>query len=352
MRRRRLVGSDESGENFWPSFADLTSTIALILFVLVLLAYLQNLISGKNLERARTELEQTLARLQASQQQVSEAQAHLAGLQGQIEAGRAAIRLSRQRLEQQAQVIADSSRELREVRARVQGIGLLRLTVLEKVKASLEEQLGGQVSAPVARIADNGNIVLDESLLFEYNSHTIKDEGRPFLDSLGAAFENVLADPQVRENIDVVLIQGHTDERGSSRYNRELSARRANAVLDYLFEARTALEGQYGRFFASSAYSEFRPLSNATTEEAYRQNRRIEISVVLKDSGVREVIDDYLGNIDPSLAETGPDTDSVPANGDSSRPRPTGGAAPDRSAPPERSRTPSRNEPRAPAGSP
>lgn len=310
MRRRRLLDTDESSENFWPSFADLTSTIALILFVLVLLAYLQNLISGKNLERARTELEQTLARLQASQQQVSEAQTQLSGLQSQIEAGRAALSLSRQRLEQQAQVIADSSRELREVQARVQGIGLLRLTVLQKVKVSLEEQLGGGrgSNAPVARIADNGNIVLDESLLFEYNSHTIKQEGRPFLDSLAAAFENVLADSAVRENIDVVLIQGHTDERGSSRYNRDLSAKRANAVLDYLFETRATLEERYGRFFASSAYSEFRPLNEAKTEEAYQQNRRIEISVVLKDSGVREVIDDYLRNIDPALGESGDDT--------------------------------------------
>ena len=53
MRRRRggfLDQSVEGGEeNFWPSFADLTSTVALILFVMVLLAYIQNLFGAKQL---------------------------------------------------------------------------------------------------------------------------------------------------------------------------------------------------------------------------------------------------------------------------------------------------------------
>ncbi len=113
-------------------------------------------------------------------------------------------------------------------------------------------------------------------------------------------------------------------------------------MLDYLFEARAALEQRYGRFFASSAYSEFRPLTNEATEEAYRQNRRIEISVVLKDSGVREVIDDYLGGIDPSLAETEPG--SAPAD-------PSGPAAPGRPPRTDRPHPSPGDEPTAPAHS-
>lgn len=300
--RRRQLLNDETPENFWPSFADLTSTIALILFVLVLLAYIQNLVSGKNLERARTQLEQTLAQLQASQVEITDAERRLKALAAEIESGQTALALSRARIEQQAEVISASSRELKEVRTKVRGIGVLRLTVLEKVKASLEAQLDKGTGGSVASIAENGNIVLDESLLFEYNSHTIKADGRAFLQSLATAFANVLSDPEVRQNIDVVLIQGHADERGSAAYNRELSARRANAVLNYMFEANEKLEAEFGRYFASSAYSKFRPVSSERSEEAYRQNRRIEISLVLKDAGVREVIDEYLRNIDPTFA--------------------------------------------------
>jgi chemotaxis protein MotB len=114
----------------------------------------------------------------------------------------------------------------------------------------------------------------------------------------------VLADPSVRENIDVILVQGHTDERGSVTYNRELSAKRANAVLDHMFTANPTLEGSYGSYFASSAYSEFRPLRSEKNEQAYEQNRRIEVSVVLRDASVRGLIDEYMRGVDPAPSPT------------------------------------------------
>lgn len=300
-RRRMLLGDDEA-ENFWPSFTDLTSTIALILFVLVLLAYIQNLISGKNLAVVKSELTRTMQRLAGSQQQITSAQKRLRLLAAEIEAGQAQLKLSEQRVEQQQEVIAQSNDELSSLRARLQGIAVLRLDVLQKVKSALEAQLqarGG--SAPLVSVAENGNIVIDESLVFEYDSATIKRDGKPFLDTLASAFANALADPSVRENIDVVLVQGHTDERGSVAYNRDLSAKRANAVLNYMFDANRSLEQTYGSYFASSAYSEFRPIDTAANDAAHRRNRRIEISVVLKDANVRSVIDEYMRNVDPAL---------------------------------------------------
>jgi chemotaxis protein MotB len=301
--RQRLMLSDEDTENFWPSFTDLISTIAMILFVLVLLAYIQNLISGKNLERVRTELNQSLSRLRGAQQELKTADQKLRLLAAEIKAGQTQLELSQSKLGEQQTVIADATRELTEVRSRVQGIAVLRLDVLKKVKQSIDAQLSahGPNGGPLARIAENGNIVIDESLVFEFNSHTIKQDGRRFLDMLAKAFANVLADPAVRQNIDVVLVQGHTDERGSIAYNRELSAKRADAVLNYMFEANKTLEQSYGSYFASSAYSEFRPLNLASNEAAYQQNRRIEISVVLKDAGIRDLIDQYMRNINPAL---------------------------------------------------
>jgi chemotaxis protein MotB len=301
--RRRLLLSEEDSENFWPSFTDLVSTVALILFVLVLLAYIQNLISGKNLEHVQADLRRTLERLRGSQQQITSSEKKLRLLAAEIEAGQARLKLSEERVQQQQEVIADSNLELDALRARLQGIAVLRLDVLKKVKQSLESQLSTAASgsAPLVSIAENGNIVIDESLVFEYDSHTIKRDGKAFLDTLAVAFANVLADANVRENIDVVLVQGHSDERGSVSYNRELSGKRANAVLNYMFEAHRSLEQSYGSYFASSAYSEFRPVSSDKSEAAHRQNRRIEISLVLKDASVRSVIDEYMRQLDPAL---------------------------------------------------
>ena len=96
------------------------------------------------------------------------------------------------------------------------------------------------------------------------------------------------------------LIQGHTDERGSASFNSDLSAKRATAVLNYLFDADKTLSDSYGSYFAASAYSKFRPLNPDKNEAAYQQNRRIEIAVIPKDDNVRKVIDDYMRQIAPA----------------------------------------------------
>jgi len=298
MRRgRRPPLIDDSAENFWPSFADLTSTVTLIFFVLMLLAYMQNLIAGRNLEAATR-------RLAESRRQIGDAEGRLRVLEGQLRATTAEIEAGQTRLRASEDRVDAGNRELASVRARLQGIAVLRVDVLNKVKSSLEGELGGGrtsggagAATPRVAVADNGNILINESLVFEYNSYTIKPEGKRLLANLAQAFARVPADPAVRENVDVILVQGHTDERGTTTYNRDLSAKRANAVLNHMFETDRALEQSYGAYFASSAYSEFRPLNPAKTEAAYEQNRRIEISVVLKDASVRGVIDEYMRTV-------------------------------------------------------
>ena len=55
MRRRSKVSTDaasgkiDNEQNFWPSYADMMSSFALILFFLMLLAYLSNIQTGNNL---------------------------------------------------------------------------------------------------------------------------------------------------------------------------------------------------------------------------------------------------------------------------------------------------------------
>jgi chemotaxis protein MotB len=301
--RRRLLMPEESSENFWPSFTDLTSTIALILFVLVLLAYLQNLISGQHLERLRAEQHATSLKLEASREKIRSAEERLNALSAAIRTGQAQLALSEAKVQEQQDVIASSNQELETLKAQLQGMAFLRMEVLDKVKASLESQLEAAPgdTSPSVGLAENGNIVINESLVFESNSHTIKAAGKPLLDTLSQAFSRVLADRDVSENIDVILVQGHTDERGTVPYNRDLSAKRANAVLNYMFEANPALETAYGSYFASSAYSEFRPVTDSKSEAAYEKNRRIEISVVLKDTRMRTLIDEYMRGLDPML---------------------------------------------------
>jgi chemotaxis protein MotB len=278
--RRRLLSDFEGTREIWPAFTDVMSTMALIMFVLVLLAYVRNLIAEK--------------RLEASRQQISLAERQLRMVQADVQAGRAQLAVSEAKLGEQQALVVESNRQLGNLRAQLTNIAVLRVSVLNKLKAAIEAQLGRTGDAQVATIGDNGDIAVNESLVFEYNSYAIKKQAKPVLDSLARALGNLLADEEVRANIDTVVIQGHADERGSASFNWELSAKRATAVLEYLFQSNKTLADTYGSFFSASAYSKFRPVNPEKSEAAYQQNRRIEISVVPKDAQLRKMVDAYI----------------------------------------------------------
>ena len=65
-------------QGFWPSYADMMSAVALILFFLMLLSYVQNLITGNNLRNTEDLLATTKAQVQEALEEYRKAQADLA----------------------------------------------------------------------------------------------------------------------------------------------------------------------------------------------------------------------------------------------------------------------------------
>ena len=76
----------------------------------------------------------------------------------------------------------------------------------------------------------NGTITIDASVLFDVNSFTIKKDGQQVIDKFVKALENVLKVQEVRDYIDSINIQGHTDSDGAYEHNVELSENRAKSV--------------------------------------------------------------------------------------------------------------------------
>ncbi|HOR85964.1 MAG TPA: OmpA family protein [Bacillota bacterium] len=286
--RRKYFGEGAAAQDFWPSFTDVMSTLALILFFLMLLAYVQNIIYGNNLENARQQLE--IARAD-----ISSAERELRFIRLEIDKTRTALALSEQEIENQKAIIALSNEELQSLRVRLQSIAFLRLDILQKVKESVEKELGkyNEKGQELVTIGDNANIIINESMVFAFNSYKLRPEAKELLTQLSKAFERVLENPETRENIDAISIEGHTDSLGNSDYNRELSARRATEVVNYMFSVNPNLEAKYGKYFAANGFSKFRPINTGSDEESRAANRRIEISIIIKDSNIQKVIEKY-----------------------------------------------------------
>ena len=73
----------------------------------------------------------------------------------------------------------------------------------------------------------------------------------------------------LRETDVTVLVEGHTDERGTVEYNLALGEKRAKAVKEYLVSL-----GVSATKLQVTSYGESRPFALGSSESAWAQNRR------------------------------------------------------------------------------
>ena len=78
-----------------------------------------------------------------------------------------------------------------------------------------------------------GRITLDNSILFDYDSYRLSDDGKAYLDRFLRAYARALLDGEHADDVKAVEFDGHTDTDGSHEYNQKLSENRAGAVLEY-----------------------------------------------------------------------------------------------------------------------
>jgi len=117
---------------------------------------------------------------------------------------------------------------------------------------------------------DRGRVVVTDTSIeildmvyFEYDKAIIKKESYPILDAVAATLNGNPA-------IQLVEVQGHTDERGDDAYNLDLSDRRAHSVRDYLIS-----KGVDEKRLTAQGYGETQPLDRGHNEAAWAKNRRV-----------------------------------------------------------------------------
>jgi OmpA-OmpF porin, OOP family len=117
---------------------------------------------------------------------------------------------------------------------------------------------------------DRGRVVVTDTSIeildmvyFEYDKAIIKKESYPILDAVAATLNGNPA-------IQLVEVQGHTDERGDDAYNLDLSDRRAHSVRDYLIG-----KGVDEKRLTAQGYGETQPLDRNHNEAAWAKNRRV-----------------------------------------------------------------------------
>ena len=110
---------------------------------------------------------------------------------------------------------------------------------------------------PVAEFAANPNL---KDINFDFDKYDIRPGDAKILDANAT---------WLKSNNNLVLIEGHCDERGTNEYNLALGERRAKAAMNYLVSQGV----QAGRITIIS-YGEERPLCTEHNEACWAKNRR------------------------------------------------------------------------------
>jgi peptidoglycan-associated lipoprotein len=130
--------------------------------------------------------------------------------------------------------------------------------------ASSQGMNSGQVGSNSMGMRDGqqDGIPQVRTIYFDYDRDTIRSEFEPVM---AAHAQYLRSHPNAN-----VILQGHTDERGTREYNLALGERRANAVQRFLM-----VQGVSPSQLEVVSYGEERPAVRGSSEDSYAQNRRV-----------------------------------------------------------------------------
>ncbi|MFD1704250.1 peptidoglycan -binding protein [Methylopila henanensis] len=325
--------------DYWPGFVDALSTLLLvIIFLLTVFMVAQFLlgreVSGKDtalqrlnaqiaeltellalerstgraskdeaaslmasLQAAESERDRLRAEAQSGASRADAAGGQVAELQGSLERERDLSARARSQVELLNQQISALRRQIaaledalnasenrdRESQAKIADLGSrLNVALAQRVQelARYRSDFFGRLRQILADRPDvrvvGDRFVFQSEVLFDVGQAQLNDAAKPELDKLASALNELNRD--IPGDINWVMrVDGHTDirpTRGAYPSNWLLSSARAIAVVEYLVS-----KGVPPQRLLAAGFGEFQPLDTATTEDAYRRNRRIELKL-------------------------------------------------------------------------
>ncbi len=151
---------------------------------------------------------------------------------------------------------------------------------MDKQAKKIEEEVE---DVKVVRMEEGIDVTFDSGILFGFDKSDLNPNAKDNIAKLGRILNEY---PDTR-----LTIQGHTDDKGDDNYNRQLSAKRADAVRDYLIA-----NGVQGGRLNTAAFGEASPIASNDTEAGRAQNRRVEVVIVANNELKRKAEKGELDN--------------------------------------------------------
>ena len=138
---------------------------------------------------------------------------------------------------------------------------------MDKQAEEIKDQVAG---AKVERVEEGIVVEFSNAVLFGFDQSTLNTQAQGTLNDLITVL-NKYPDTNLE-------IQGHTDSKGTEKYNQGLSERRSTAVSNFL-----ASHNVLSSRLKSVGFGELYPKYTNDTEEGRAQNRRVEFLITANE---------------------------------------------------------------------
>jgi len=177
--------------------------------------------------------------------------------------------------------------KLQEQKAKIKSLTGIKI----KVIAELKESLGKHVQID----ANSGTLRLASNILFDKGSAKLKKGSKKelkkvFINYIGALTSN----KNIKNHLDRIVIEGHSDSDGGYLFNLGLSQKRAYAVMNYLLTLEFTKKNHIKPLLVASGRSYLDPIYKKDGKEDKDASRRIEIKFRLKNDDAMNEIEKIL----------------------------------------------------------
>ncbi len=137
------------------------------------------------------------------------------------------------------------------------------------------EEIAKIPGAEVKRVGEGINVTFEEGVLFGYDRSDLSADATKKLGDLSGIL-NKYPDTYV-------LIEGHTDSKGSDDYNMSLSKRRSESVANYLRNNNVK-----SNRIRTAAYGETQPKFANDSDANMAKNRRVEFAIYANEKMIKD----------------------------------------------------------------
>jgi chemotaxis protein MotB len=181
--------------------------------------------------------------------------------------------------------------ELNITKVKIKNLTGIRIKVIK----TLKKELGKSIQID----PKSGSIRFSSNILFNKGEYRLKEDAKQSLKAkIKKYIQTLLLNDKIRDYIDQIIIEGHTDTDGSYLYNLALSQKRALEVMKFIYESDPKNEKLYKKYLTASGRSYSDLILDENGKENKEASRRIEVKFRIKNEKAIKELEKFLSRQD------------------------------------------------------